>query len=55
MINVVLREASMLDESKYVDIFPVIYKEKKYYIRIELLKPYRTTKTWNGRYINASI
>jgi len=38
MINVVLREASMLDESKYVDIFPVIYKEKKYYIRIELLK-----------------
>ena len=38
MINVVLREASMLDESKYVDIFPVIYKEKKYYIRIEQLK-----------------
>ncbi len=38
MIKVVLREASMLDESKYVDIFPVIYKEKKYYIRIELLK-----------------
>lgn len=38
MINVVLREASMLDESKYVGIFPVIYKEKKYYIRIELLK-----------------
>lgn len=38
MINVVLREASMLDESKYVDIFPVIYKEKNYYIRIELLK-----------------
>lgn len=38
MINVVLREASMLDESKYVDLFPVIYKEKKYYIRIELLK-----------------
>lgn len=49
MINVVLREASMLDESKYVDIFPVIYKEKK------VLYPYRTTKTWNGRYINASI
>lgn len=38
MIKVVLREASMLDESKYVDIFPVIYKEKKYYIHIELLK-----------------
>lgn len=38
MIKIVLREASMLDESKYVDIFPVIYKEKKYYIRIELLK-----------------
>ena len=32
MIKVVLREASMLDESKYVDIFPVIYKEKTHLI-----------------------
>lgn len=28
MIKVVLREASMLDESKYVDIFPVIWGKK---------------------------
>lgn len=33
-----VKRSKYADESKYVDIFPVIYKEKKYYIRIELLK-----------------